>query len=60
MPSDVPRAIGFIAAAAVTGLVTTAMGVGGILRFIIIVCAGIGGGLVGEYIATQSKRPPNP
>ena len=59
MPGDVPRMIGFIAAAAVTGLLTTAMGIGGILRLIIIICAGIGGGLVGEYIAAQSKRPPN-
>jgi hypothetical protein len=57
MPADVPRMIGFIAAAAVTGLVLRSMGVGGILRLVIIIVAGIGGGLVGEYIARQSRKP---
>jgi len=54
------RVIGFLAAAAASGLLATALRLGSPLRLIIVVCAGIGGGLVGEYIAAQSKRPPNP
>jgi hypothetical protein len=57
MPADVPRMIGFIGAAAVAGLLTTSMGIGGILRLIIIVLVGVGGGLVGEYVAKQSRKP---
>jgi hypothetical protein len=57
MPADVPRMIGFIGAAAVAGLLTTSKGIGGILRLIIIVLVGVGGGLVGEYVAKQSRKP---
>jgi hypothetical protein len=57
MQGDAPRLIGFIAAAAVTGLVLRSMGVGGIVRLLIIVAAGVAGGLVGEYIARQSRKP---
>jgi len=55
MRADVPWAVGFIAGAVLTSFVCGALGIGGILRLVLVVGVGVGGGVLGEYLA---KRKP--
>lgn len=47
--------VGFIVVAALTGIATTAIGIEGILRLVVIICAGIGGGVLGESLYKAQK-----
>lgn len=54
---DVFYYVGFIAGAALTSLIVApALGLTGIIRLLVVIAGGVGGGVLGEYTYRNSQR----
>jgi len=53
---EIPWVLGFVLAASFAGLLSAAVRVGGLAELVVVVAAGIAGGMVGDYIAGMRSR----
>lgn len=58
MKVDVPWSLGFLVGAVVTGVIVNTLGLGGILRLILVVGGGVCGGMLGELLAKNMRSRP--